>query len=68
MPNIVVEIPTTTPELCLRLNCISIKNNKARTMNKSSQLLVGSNLNTIDNGITAPIHMPKYLYMLIPLF
>ena len=63
----VVEMPTITPEFSRLLNCISIKNNNASTINSNSQLLVSSKRKTIEKGIIAPMPIPKYLYMLIPL-
>lgn len=68
MPNIVVEIATITPVFSLRLNCIRIKNNNAKTINSNSQLFVGSKRNMIERGIIVPIPMPKYLYIFIPFF
>ena len=62
MPKSVVEISTITPVFCLRLNCMRMRNNKAKTINKSSQLLVSSKRKTIERGITVPIPIPKYLY------
>jgi hypothetical protein len=61
MPNIVVEIPTITPELWRRLNCIRIKNNKAKTANNNSHFLVVSKRKISEIGISAPIAIPKYL-------
>ena len=68
MPKTVVEIPTITPSCSLRRNCISISASSAKTIKKSSQLLVSSNLNNIESGIIAPIPIPKYLNTIMPFF
>ena len=61
MPKSVVDIPTIAWELSGLLNCKIKSETSARTINKSSQLLVNSNLKMIERGIIIPIAIPKYL-------